>query len=304
MNTYETITNRIIEELENGRVPWRKDWQVNGSSNGGKPTNKLTGKVYRGINFVSLLCSSYGCNEWLTYKQAQELGGNVRKGERGSPIVFWSTFAKDKTTAGETDAPDTDGNAERGARGFLKTYYVFNLDQIDGLTGELPLDSRPEFEPVERAESIAAGFLSSGGPSLAHGGSRAFYAPSRDAVQMPHRADFNSADGYYSTLFHEFSHATGHQTRLDRKGITDSMGFGSKGYASEELLAEFGAGFLCGEAGISNDRLIENQAAYIRNWLDVLKGDSKVAIFAAQRAQKAADFILQRSSAIGIDLAA
>lgn len=291
MNTYETITNCIIAQLEQGSIPWRKDWASPASS--GAPINKLTGKRYRGINFVSLLCAGSSSNEWLTYKQAQELGGNVRRGETGSPIVFWSTWqAKDKGSKSE-DTGEVSESAEKSGPGFLKQYYVFNLSQIDGMTQELPFD-RPEFDPIQAAETLASAYLSNQGPTLAHGGGKAFYNPSQDAVQMPNRCDFQTAHGYYSTLFHEFAHSTGHPLRLDRKEKFAHAGFGSKGYAEEELLAEFSAGFLCAEAGISNDRLIENQAAYIANWLNVLKGDSRVAIFAAQRAQKAADYILGR----------
>jgi antirestriction protein ArdC len=178
-----------------------------------------------------------------------------------------------------------------------------DVEQIDGLSNPLPFESHPEFEPIEAAERIADAYLSSG-PRLSHGGGRAFYHPASDGVTMPLRSSFQSAHGYYSTLFHELAHSTGHKTRLDRKGITESMGFGSKGYADEELLAEFAASFLCGESGISNDGLLENQAAYIRHWLDVLKGDSRIAVLAAQRAQKAADYLLKRSFAESQALAA
>jgi antirestriction protein ArdC len=301
MNSYETITNRIIAQLESGVIPWRKDWASDGSN--GLPKNKLTGKHYRGINVLSLLCSGYSGSEWLTYKQAQEMGGNVRKGETGTPIVFWSKWTRKGETPSESQDGDAGETGTTGPRGFLKQYYVFNLSQVDGLTSELPFD-RPEFEPIDAAESIASRYLSATGPSLAHGGPRAFYRPSDDGVRMPDRSAFQSAHGYYSTLFHELAHSTGHASRLDRKDGMENITFGSKKYAAEELLAEFGASFLCGEAGITNDRLIENQAAYISNWLDVLKGDNKVAIFAAQRAQKAADYILQRSFAESESIAA
>ncbi len=285
MNIYETITERIITALDAGIIPWRKEWKTDASNNGGLPCNFATKKPYRGINVYMLLCSEFGSNQWLTYKQAAELGAQVRKGSKGSPVVFWSfSDRKDKET----------GEVKESA--FMRAYTVFNLDQIDGLTLPLPLE-QPSFDPIEKADEVISAFRASGkAPRFDHnGGDRAFYRPSTDSVSMPVPTAFTTPAAYYSTLFHEFAHSTGHSSRLDRKEGMDSAMFGSESYSKEELIAEFSAAFLCGETGINSERLEANHAAYIQGWLRSLKNDKTLAVTAAQKAQKAADFILLRS---------
>jgi len=282
MNAYETITERIVEQLEKGIVPWKKEW--NGAGGNGLPRNFQTGKPYRGVNILSLLCSEYSSNKWMTYKQAQELGGHVRKGERGTPVVYWNTpKVIDKDSGDEVE------------RGFCKIYFVFNVEQVDGLALTLPF-SLLQFNPIEAAETIATRYLTRQGPTLEHGGFQAFYHPSRDHIQMPERGYFKNEHGYYATLFHEMAHSTGHVSRLDRESEqTKPAPFGSPDYSREELIAEFGASFLCGEAGIATDAVIANSAAYIDGWKRRLKADSTLVVMAAQRAQKAADCILGRT---------
>lgn len=290
MNTYETITNRIIESLERGVVPWRKQWKARASGSP-FPHNFATGKTYRGINFFSLLCSPYSSAEWMTYKQAEAMGAQVRKGEHGSPVVFWK-FERGKVVKN----PRTGEERESGP--MLRQYTVFNVEQIDGLQPELPLDA-PAFDPVASAQAIADAYMASDShPSLAHGGDSAFYLPTRDHVQVPHPGAFTSPAAYYATLFHEFAHSTGHVKRLDRKL---AGGFGSRDYSDEELVAEFTASFLSAEARVSNDQLLDNSAAYIGGWLEKFKGDARVAVHAAQRAQKAADYILGRWAAAQVE---
>lgn len=288
MNAYETITARIIASLESGVVPWRKEWKASAAGTA-FPHNKLTGKSYRGINVLSLLCSPYQSSAWLTYKQAQELGAQVRKGEKGSPVVFWKFDRKGaKDDGGE--AVVVDDRKDRSAP-FMRTYTVFNVEQVDGLQDALPFEA-PEFNAIESAQSIVDAYLAGAShPTLAHGGDRACYSPARDHVQMPNAGCFTTAEAYYCTLFHEFAHSTGHDSRLKRK--IDNH-FGTADYSDEELVAEFSAAFLSAESHISSDELLDNSAAYIHGWLDKLRNDSKIAIYAAQRAQKAADFILGR----------
>jgi antirestriction protein ArdC len=286
MNIYETITNRIIASLEAGVIPWRKQWKVSGKNGGaaGVPYNVTSGKRYRGINEISLLCSGYASSGWCTYKQAQALGYQVRKGERSSPVVWWSF-------------PDRANPAEKDRAPFAKFYSVFNLEQMDGVPGELPLgDTAEPFDAIASAELVANNYMGAAShPTLSHGGSDAYFRPSTDHVQMPPRESFVSPENYYSVLFHEFVHSTGIKSRLGREELASMVRFGDREYSKEELTAEFGAAFLCGEAGISNEALLDNSAAYIQSWIAKLQSDKTFAIQAAQRGQKAADFILGRT---------
>lgn len=280
MDVYQTITDRILATLETGTIPWRQPWKAEASVN--VPSNFHTGKSYRGVNIWLLLCSSYQRNQWLTYKQAKEIGAQVRKGEQGAPIVFWKFPVRG--AEGVVDPED-----KRGP--LMRTYTVFNVAQCDGIPESLPFDV-PSFEPIPVADAAAHRYLTCGNaPTLTHDGDRAFYSPTQDAVTMPHPGTFADPEGYYSTLFHEFAHSTGHASRLDRK--LDNH-HGDHAYSKEELIAEFTAAFLCAETGISNDRLEVNQSAYIQSWMHSLRNDKMLAVSAAQRAQKAADLILGR----------
>jgi antirestriction protein ArdC len=277
-NVYEQVTDRIIAQLEAGLIPWRKEWKSNGSH---IPTNYTTKKPYRGINILLLMAAGFDTCDFLTYKQAQGIGAQVRKGEKGTPIVFWSTF--------EGKSEDESEDTKRIP--FLRTYTVFHVSQCDGIPVKLPFDA-PVFEPIPAAESLTSGYLQREHIDLKHGGGRAFYSPSLDYVQMPARESFTSPDAYYSTLFHECGHSTGHKSRLDRKfGET----FGNETYGKEELVAEFTAAYLCAETGISNAMVETNHVAYIQSWLRSLRNDKKMLIPAAQRAQRAADRIANRA---------
>jgi len=295
MDTYEIITNRIINALESGVIPWHKEWKVSGNY-GRLPFNYITRKRYRGINSIMLMLSGYDCNAWMTYKQAQSIGANVRKGEHGTLIVYWH-FNKRAENGGDTvPIPSADGGEESKGRAsaWAKCYTVFNVEQIDGLPKDLPFEAI-QFNPIDSAENVVNGYMSSvSHPSINHGGDRAYYRLMTDHVQMPLRESFSSAESYYCTLFHEFSHSTGAKHRLNRADILDDNSFGSDSYSNEELCAEFSAAFLSAECGISNDQLLTNSTAYIQGWLKKLKNDKKIAIYAAQRAQRAADYILQR----------
>jgi antirestriction protein ArdC len=271
----EIVTARIVAALENGTAPWRKPWK--GST---IPHNVVTGKPYQGVNWF--LLSMLGGGGFLTYKQAQCLGGNVRKGEKGCPIIFWSFTEKEKP------------NGEIGKVAFLRSYTVFSVSQCDGLElpapeGEGEGEAVP-FVPIERAEEI----ITNTGAEISHGGNRAFYRPATDQIQMPNKEAFHAPEEYYSTAFHELAHWTGHPSRLARKGIEDVAAFGSATYSKEELIAEMGAAFLCAEHGI--DSTLENSAAYLRGWIKALKGDSGLAISAASAASKAANFILGKTT--------
>lgn len=276
-NVYEAITDKIVKQLEAGIIPWRKGWK---STSSGLPLNYITRKPYRGINILTLFMTRFESNQWMTYKQAQSIGANVRRGEHGEQIVFWKFDKK----------LNADGEEQRWA--MARTYTVFNVEQIDGLPVALPFDAVP-FDPIVSADAIVQTYMGCGNhPTLAHGGNSAYYRPSQDHVQMPPQTSFLSEREYYSTLFHEFAHSTGHKSRLDR---SHTGGFGTEDYSKEELIAEFAACFLCADAGISNDDLITNSTAYIQGWLKVLKNDTKLAMSAAQAAQRAVDIVQCRT---------
>jgi antirestriction protein ArdC len=272
---YEIITDRIIAQLEQGTTPWNKPWTARGDA--GLPHNFVTKKAYRGINTWLLLAAGYTSPAFLTFKQARDLGGSVRKGEKGWPVVFWK-FGEVETKAGEVKD-----------YAFCRFYTVFNVSQCDGL--QLPLadeqnEGLDDVPALDVCESMVQNW--SGRPEIKHGPRGAFYSPSLDYVSIPERSAFNGPEAYYSTLFHELTHSTGHAKRLNRFQLGT---FGDKNYSKEELVAEMGAAFLCGFAGIENST-IDNSAAYLASWLKVLKSDSKMIISAASQAQKAVDLIL------------
>ncbi len=273
-DVYSIVTDQIIAALERGVIPWRKPWQTAGSS--ADPRNGRTGRQYRGVNWFLLQLAPFDCNRWVTFKQAGEMGGTIRKGEKSSLVTFWKMLdGTDKETGEEKKIP------------MLRYYRVFNLTQCEGI--ELPADQKPilaEHERIAAAEAIVAGMPQR--PPLRHTGGRAYYTPALDSVTMPELGRFHSAEEYYSTLFHELTHATGHASRLGR--IKETASFGSDPYAREELVAEMGAAYLCARAGIAQP-ILENSAAYIQNWLKRLKDDRKLIVTAAAQAAKAADFI-------------
>ncbi len=275
MNVYEIVTEQVIKQLEQGVAPWRKPWRAE------PPCNLVSGKEYRGINPFLLASQGYGSRFWLTFNQANKLGGHVRKGEHSSIVTFWNV-GEEKTVR------DADGK-ERKSKPFLLRYYrVFNVEQTEGIADKLGLgNAAPRIPSLDGCEAIVSGMPNA--PRMEQDG-RAWYRPSTDTVGMPSRALFGSAEEYYSTLFHELTHSTGHPSRIGREGIEQLNTFGSESYSKEELIAEMGAAMLCGVTGIA-PATIENSAAYLQSWISRLKGDSKLLVSAASAAQKAADYI-------------
>jgi antirestriction protein ArdC len=274
MDTYEVVTERIMAALESGVVPWRRPWTSHG------PQNAVSKRPYRGINVFLLAGTPYAEHRWLTFNQAKELGGNVRRGEKSTPVVLWKWLKKESEETGKVEEVP-----------ILRFYSVFNAEQCDGLN--LPTVDSLTRGPVERiaaAEEIVTGYPSP--PQLEYIGERACYIPAKDLVRMPPLERFESAERAYSTLFHELAHSTGHATRLNRKNVAESMGFGSDTYSREELCAEMSAAFLCNRAGIDSDATTEQSASYIAGWLRALKNDRKLVVTAAAQAQRAADHIL------------
>lgn len=276
MNVYEVITARILEQLESGVVPWRRPWKQVESK------NVATGKKYRGINAITLPGGLFA-----TFKQVKALGGNVRKGVHGFPVVFFS-FPEGKKGE-ETNGEKEEEKEERKAP-IIRYYHVFRIEDCEGL--ELKPIKAEEGKPssIEAAEAIVLRMKNR--PNIVERASKeAYYSPSTDTVQIPDRNQFPRIEEFYSTLFHELSHATGHASRLSRKTLTTAAAFGTADYGKEELVAEFSASFLCGEAKIDNTT-VENSASYIDSWKRVIKADSKLVLQAAGLGQKAADYIL------------
>lgn len=278
---YAAITNRITEALEaGGTVPWNKPWR----SSGGFPISLSTKRPYRGINVLLLAIENYADPRWGTYRAIDGLGGQVRKGQKGTQIVFWKRVSR--------RPKDDDDNG--GSYWMLRHFTVFNASQADGLP-ELEVEETREFTPIEEAQKIVDGYVwdpSGGneniGPPVLGGYNAALYNPARDVIQMPAPEDFFLDESYYSTLFHEMIHSSGHEKRLKR--IEPAL-FGTDPYAKEELVAEIGASFLGGVAGFETAGG-DQSAAYVAGWLKPLQDDPKLIVTAAGQAQKAADLIL------------
>ncbi|MDQ6601010.1 ArdC family protein [Bacillus salipaludis] len=265
---YEIVTEKVIEQLEKGVVPWRKPW-INGGA-----VNWKTQRPYRGIN--TFLLES---GEYATFKQIQDAGGKVKKGEKSHIVVFWKWIEKENEESREIEKIP-----------YLRSYRVFEINnQVEGLESKKK-DTTFDHDPIEKAEEIFKGFIDS--PEYTFYSGRAVYYPTVDKINCPPLKDFQKAEEFYSTLFHEMIHSTGHRRRLARLGVTtQNVAFGDEVYSKEELVAEMGAAMLCGIAGIDNNTL-ENSASYIQSWLRSLKEDSRLVVQAAAQAQKAADYIL------------
>ncbi len=264
---YSTITNRIIEALSAGTAPWVKPWATLGA-----PRNAITGREYSGINTILLAMSTFSSNQWLTFQQAKQAGGNVKKGEKGTTVVFFKPLTiKDKAEI-ENDKVIP----------LLKTFTVFNTQQIEGLPEKFNVTTTAQIN--EFADNLAAeSLLSQAG--IIYGHQKACFVPSTDEIYLPLKTSFKSIPDFYATALHELTHWTGHKSRLNR----DFSGrFGDSAYAFEELVAELGAAFLCAHTGVNGQLQHES---YIASWLKVLKNDKKAIFTAAAAARKASEFL-------------
>ena len=285
MDVYTRITDKIVAELETGIRPWMKPWNAEHAA--GKITRPLrhNGLPYSGINVLMLWVEAvdrgYSAPIWMTYNQAQELKGQVRKGEKGSLVVYANAMTKT-----ESDK-ETGEDIERKIP-FMKGYTVFNVEQIDNLPDHYYAKAQaPQIDPAQRIEQVEQ-FFRNTGAALRHGGNRAFFSPTYDRIQMPPFEFFKDRESYYSTLLHECTHWTGHTSRLKRD--FGGKKFGDAGYAKEELVAELGAAFLCADLGITPE-VREDHAAYIASWLKALKGDKRFIFSASAHAQRAAEYL-------------
>lgn len=282
-DVYTRITNQIIAELEQGVRPWMKPWDAAHIAGPVSRPLRANGKPYGGINIVMLWVSAmeqgFTAPIWMTFKQAKELGAHVKKGEKGTLVVYASTITREEQ--GE------EGETQRRDIPFMKGYTVFNVEQIEGLPAHYHAKAEPRLNPQQRIDQAEA-FFAALGADIRHGGNAAYYSPTADYVQMPAFESFKSAESYYATRAHEMTHWTRHPSRLDRD--FGRKRFGDAGYAMEELVAELGAAFLCVDLELT-PQIRDDHAPYIAGWLQALKHDKRAIFTAASHAQKAVDFL-------------
>lgn len=275
---YDYVTEKIIKELEKGNIPWQKPW------NGSPAINYVTRKPYQGIN--TLLLSKSG--EYLTWHQIQQLGGKVRKGAKAEFVVFYKTVTYKTEDAEESEE---DNNSKVKTYFILRYYNVFHIDDVEGIPSKIQTF---QHDPITEAEEVISKYKDK--PKIIHDDStKAYYSPMHDYINIPDQKYFKDIEKYYSTLFHEAVHSTGHYNRLNRfKKDEPLAAFGSESYSKEELIAEIGAAMLCNHCGILQQTL-ENTGAYIKSWIKVLKNDKRFIIQASSKAQKAVNYILGES---------
>lgn len=274
MNVTEIVTQKFLEKLEQGTVPWHRPWNIAN----GVPKNLVSKKAYNGINVLLLSFGhEFTSPWWMSFKQCGDMGGSVKKGEHGSLITFCKPISYKKE----------EGDVMVEGRKFLllRYYKVFNVEQTEGLENKIPAVQKIEFNPIERYEEVYSNMPSK--PEIKYNGSKAYYSIDKDYVGMPKQELFHSVEEYYSTLWHELVHATGGKNRLGREF---GKGFGTEKYSKEELVAEIGNAFLCAYCGI--ERTFDNSAAYVASWMKRLQDDSRLIVQAASAAQKAYNYIL------------
>jgi antirestriction protein ArdC len=274
---YQAITDRFVEQLKRGTVPWQKPWFG--------VQNIVSRKPYRGINALLLGSNDYQSPFWITFKQALDLGGHVRKGDRSTPVIYYKILEK-RDAAGKVMLRN-DGRPARIP--FVRWANVFNLDQTEGIQTPSMTVNQGTTQPCEKAAAIVENARLC---AIHHAGFAAYYSPQDDVIRIPAPSTFHSREDYYHSLYHEMIHATGHPSRLDREGVTQQARFGSERYSKEELVAELGAAFLSNEAGILDSVRFENSAAYLGSWINKLENDPRMIVSAASQAQKASDFVL------------
>jgi antirestriction protein ArdC len=275
---YVEVSARIIAELQKGAAPWVKPWSASYGAN--TPCNAVSNRPYSGCNVVLLWmaqAAGYRTLRFLTFKQALELGGNVRKGERGTKVYFVKQIPVRDQDAGE--------NVSARLIPMMREYTVFNIDQCENLPDSINTGKPIRVRNPDARDELADAFLHSTGADIREGHGEAYYVPSRDFISMPAFAGFKGADHFYNVTFHELTHWTGHKSRLDRDLKNR---FGSRNYAAEELIAELGAAFLCAEFGFDGDL---RHAGYIGHWIELLKADKRAFFTACGQASKAAEYL-------------
>jgi len=280
-DVYAIITERIIEQLEKGTVPWKQPW-----AEAGLPQNLISKRPYRGINVWLLALLGYEKNYFLTWKQLKSLGGSVKKDEHPHIVVYWNYTEEEKKENDENGSSKLNGKTRTP---YLRYYKVYNVSQCENIPDNLITPVKREAYPIPACEKIAEDMPQR--PSIRHKEDRAYYHPLSDFINMPKKESFKSDESYYATLFHELVHSTGHHSRLNRSTLIQMAEFGSEPYSHEELVAEMGASFLESLTGIFQSEF-ERNASYIQGWLLRLKNDKRIILSASAQAQRATDFIL------------
>lgn len=276
---FQIVTDRIVDLLNKGEIPWHKPWDA-----GALQPRNIAGYAYNGINFFLLGMLGFETPVFLTFNQIKKMGGRIKEGQekKHAPVFFWKwlKYSKDRNGNDLTDEKTIP---------LVRFTQVWNIAQVDGiaLPKRFAVKERT-FNPIETAQAIVDGYAN--GPQIRHGGAQACYAPVIDVLTMPVKESFHDEAGYYTTIFHEMVHSTGHKSRLNRKELMDGNAFGSHDYSVEELCAEMGAAYLAAHAGLDNT--LTNSAAYIQSWIKALKNDTKMLMVAAGRAQKAFKLIV------------
>jgi len=283
MDVYEIVTNRIMDELKNGIIPWKKPWK--GAMGAVKHGD---GKPYSLLNQFLLGCEG----EWLTYQQAEKEGGKVKKGEKGKIVVFWKWLEK------KLDELDENGEQMIQRIPFLKYITVFEVSQCEGIKAKYKTEKpNLDIKPDAEAERIVNEYVTREGIKLNKEGTKAFYRPSDDSITVPIIEKFVNVAEYYSTLFHEAVHSTGAEKRLNREGVVKSTFFGAEDYSKEELIAEVGASMLNNIVGLETESSAKNNVAYIQSWLKALENDKRLIVSASSKAEKAVKYILNEEVA-------
>lgn len=290
---YQMITDRIIEGLEKGKMPWKKTWTNDPLL---MPQNYLSKKIYNGLNLLLLAFNDYEVPFYLTFNQIKELGGSLKKGSKSTPITYWNFSYFIPNATGELVKISPEDARARHAKKlpvivkpFLRYYNVFNIENVENIDFIIPEKKEyPELERINSCEEVISNYKDC--PLIKHSGTEAFYSPIQDYVNMPEAGKFDCIESYYGVLFHELIHSTGHAKRLNREEITSPTKFGSQKYSKEELTAEIGSMFLRNLVGLENYQF-DNSQAYINGWITALKNDKMMIFSAASKAKKAISYM-------------
>ena len=292
-NVYQMVTNRIVAQLEQGLVPWHKPWTGVGIEDGGA-VNYVSRKPYSMLN--QMLLGREG--EYLTFKQIKERGGSIKKGAKAGVVVFFTTTTYTKREEVKEDgSTETVNVVKEHLMPVLKYYNVFHIDDCDGIESKIKVEEStgPKISPIESAEKVLNGYVEREKDLQFRNNiptDRAYYSPTLDLISVPMLTQYEIAEEYYSTTFHEAVHSTMPESRCNRKSEQKLAAFGSEDYSREELVAEIGSAMLCNNVGIDCEKAFKNSVAYIQGWLKKLKDDNRMIVWAASRAEKAARYIL------------